>query len=615
MDKIPVTKFNGTEYGLWKFQMAAFLDYHGLCQVTNGTTSRTEANSQNWDKLDKNAKYALTQSLELSQVRYILNCKNANEIWSRLETLYEQKNETSVHLLLAKFFEYKMDPDKMTVSEHVSHVEQMAQQLEDLGQKQSKTTIITKVLHSLPASFRGVITAWDSVAREQQTMENLLPRLLKEEQLAKSFGQLKIADNDESAALYAKGSKSTNYKKSKQTKKMFKGKCYNCNEYGHTSRQCKKPKRDMKYANNASNDKDCIFGDAYMASYKSNAERWSCKNNWLADSGASNHMTFRRDWFSTFIEINDKSVPITVGNNDIVYASGRGNIRIISTINGKQREGTLYNVLWIPKLGRNLFSIGASNKRDNKTIIEANKIKIINSKNQTIMEGYSCEQNLYAMDTEVVMSEREANYADSETRSLSVWHERLGHVSYKKLEQMVTSKMIKVRNLCDVNGNKEKFCEACIFGKQTRKQFNESDTRAVQPCELIHFDVCGPMSTQSLGGNSVSSIFVDDYTGFVIVRPMKNRMEILDAVEGVIAIANSHRHKIKRFRSDNAREFKSKDMRRIMNRNRIVHEFSTPHAPQQNGRAEQLLRLHVHYWLQGICRNPYGQKQLELLQS
>jgi len=74
---------------------------------------------------------------------------------------------------------------------------------------------------------------------------------------------------------------------------------------------------------------------------------------------------------------------------------------------------------------------------------------------------------------------------------------------------------------------------------------------------------------------------------------MKNRTEIIDAVESVIAIANSYGHKVKRFRSDNAREFISKDMKHIINKNKIVHEFSIPHAPQQNGRAERQIRTIV----------------------
>ncbi|XP_019700262.1 uncharacterized protein LOC109504512 [Harpegnathos saltator] len=231
MDNIPVTKFNGSDFGLWKYQMTVYLEYYDLYDVVCGKVARPQTNSQHWDTIDKKAKCILTQLLELQQLRHVVNCKTSNEIWSRLESVYEQKNETSVHLLLVRIFEYKMDPNKMTVSEHVSNVEQMARQLEDLGHKQDEITVITKILHSLPASFRSMISAWDSVSRNEQTLANLLSRLMKEENFAQSFSELKVSGGDESTALYAK--KSKYFKKSKPDKKTFKGKCFNCDEKGH----------------------------------------------------------------------------------------------------------------------------------------------------------------------------------------------------------------------------------------------------------------------------------------------------------------------------------------------------------------------------------------------
>jgi len=148
--------------------MSIYFDYHGLYEIVSGKTIRTQENAKDWDLNDKKARFALTQSMELSQICHIVNCKTSNEIWSRLEALYEQKNETSVHLLLAKFFEYKMDPNKMTVSEHVSNVELMARQLEDLGQ-QDETTIITKILHTLPVSYHSIISAWFGTKTRTET--------------------------------------------------------------------------------------------------------------------------------------------------------------------------------------------------------------------------------------------------------------------------------------------------------------------------------------------------------------------------------------------------------------------------------------------------------------
>lgn len=174
-----------------------------------GTKKRpTSGNTEEWDKLDKKARFYIGLSLEAAQVRQIMNLRTAAEIWSRLKSLYELKNATSKHLLLQKFFEYKMDKDT-SVAQHVARIEEMARQLEDLGHKQEEVTLITKVLHSLPPSFRNLISAWDSLPEQEQTMKNLPPRLMKEELLNKGMAGLHLDDTD-SNVLYSKGKRRQN---------------------------------------------------------------------------------------------------------------------------------------------------------------------------------------------------------------------------------------------------------------------------------------------------------------------------------------------------------------------------------------------------------------------
>ena len=52
------------------------------------------------------------------------------------------------------------------------------------------------------------------------------------------------------------------------------------------------------------------------------------------------------------------------------------------------------------------------------------------------------------------------------------------------------------------------FCEACVQGKQTRKPFHGS----AEVLQLVHSDVCGPMSVASLGGARYFVTFTDDYS-------------------------------------------------------------------------------------------------------
>jgi len=87
--------------------------------------------------------------------------------------------------------------------------------------------------------------------------------------------------------------------------------------------------------------------------------------------------------------------------------------------------------------------------------------------------------------------------------------------------------------------NEDQFCEACVFGKHSRKQFNESDTRTSKPAELIHFDICGPMSVESFGKNKLLAVFCDDYTDIVSVYAIKTKSEIVDRMADMISEANA----------------------------------------------------------------------------
>ncbi|UYV77889.1 hypothetical protein LAZ67_15002683 [Cordylochernes scorpioides] len=46
------------------------------------------------------------------------------------------------------------------------------------------------------------------------------------------------------------------------------------------------------------------------------------KDSWIADSGATDHMTFRREWFSTFEEIPEGVHPVCLGDGKQIYAKG-----------------------------------------------------------------------------------------------------------------------------------------------------------------------------------------------------------------------------------------------------------------------------------------------------
>ena len=57
-------------------------------------------------------------------------------------------------------------------------------------------------------------------------------------------------------------------------------------------------------------------------------------------------------------------------------------------------------------------------------------------------------------------------------------------------------------------------CEPCLMGNMTRTPFSGSMERATDLLEIIHTDVCGPMSVSARGGYRYFVTFMDDLSRY-----------------------------------------------------------------------------------------------------
>ena len=89
-----------------------------------------------------------------------------------------------------------------------------------------------------------------------------------------------------------------------------------------------------------------------------------------------------------------------------------------------------------------------------------------------------------------------------------LWHRRFGHLHYTALpglQKMVTG-------MPEVSPKHEGICKGCALGKNTKKSFPRSKSRSKGILDLIHSDICGPMSSPSLSGCLYYVLFIDDYS-------------------------------------------------------------------------------------------------------
>jgi len=128
-------------------------------------------------------------------------------------------------------------------------------------------------------------------------------------------------------------------------------------------------------------------------------------------------------------------------------------------------------------------------------------------------------------------------------------------------------------------------CGSCELGKQHRQPFPKGiSKRATHKLELVHSDICGPMSTASLSNNMYFILFIDDFSRMTWVYFLKTKSQALLMFKNFKSMAETQSgQKIKVLRTDNGGEYISKEFNAFCLEAGIVHQLTIPYSPQQNG--------------------------------
>lgn len=414
-----ITKFDGSNFQAWKFQMNAIFVASGLQDVVSGARvmpgDAATAERKRWIKDNAKAMFLVSSSMEYTQLECLLTCITAKDMWDKLGNIHEQKSASNKLMLLQKFHEYRMNPNESVV-QHVSRVQNMATQLKNVGENISDVAVMAKILGSLSSRYNALQTAWDSVAENNQTLGNLLERLIKEENRLKgdddgtnALAALSVGGNRKQATAKANkdGEKS-------QSNKKADVECFYCKRKGHYVRECRKKKRETKDEKGEGKSRDCAFvATSDLRSSKqnkkegfppSNEDKWlltvDTSEVWITDSGASRQITYRRDWYSEFRALSPSSgESISLGDNGVCengVCLGTGTIMIDKLVNGKWHEARIENVLYVPKVRKNLFSIGVCTSKDFKMTFKGKNV-IFKRDSEIVATGIKQDNEIYRM--------------------------------------------------------------------------------------------------------------------------------------------------------------------------------------------------------------------------
>src|SRR3954464_13859228 len=158
-----------------------------------------------------------------------------------------------------------------------------------------------------------------------------------------------------------------------------------------------------------------------------------------------------------------------------------------------------------------------------------------------------------------------------------MWHCRLGHIGVKRMKKLHSDGILESLERC----------EACLMGKMTKTPFSGMMERATDLLEIIHTDVCGPMSVASRGGYRYVLTFTDDLSRYGYIYFMKHKSETFEKFkEFQSKVENQRNKKIKYLRSDRGGEYLSYDFGEHLKKCGILSQLTPPGTPQRNGVSE-----------------------------
>ncbi|PPR05636.1 hypothetical protein CVT24_002865 [Panaeolus cyanescens] len=298
----------------------------------------------------------------------------------------------------------------------------------------------------------------------------------------------------------------------------------------------------------------------------------------IADSGASVHVSPYRTDFTTYRPIVPRPIKGIGGNN--VLATGIGDIVLHTS---QTTNLTLKDALYVPNAGIRLVSMKAlATDLQIVSHFDDEKCWFTDKRSGAVVGGgpVILTRNLYSItiyDRPVTPSV----FATSGPPDLGTWHRRLAHANIQAIQAMARHGLIE--GMPSKLSHLPEKCDSCILGKQTRspvpKKRTEGDGhRATKRLEKVWVDLSGPQSVASRTGMLYIMNIIDDYSSFSWTIPLRNKS---DAYTELITWEKKRElevgHPVITYRTDNG-ELKSEQMKSWLESRGTTHETTAPYT-------------------------------------
>lgn len=303
------------------------------------------------------------------------------------------------------------------------------------------------------------------------------------------------------------------------------------------------------------------------------------KNDWIVDTGASDHMTGSLCGMMDYKRC-EKNIRVTMADGAISHVEGEGSVYLDGLL--------LKSVLYVPSLKCNLLSISKATRDMHCKVTFSPTHCVFHDLISGRMIGNAKErEGLYYVQgsaaTPVFLPRLQNSFVSSTVSDSNIylWHKRLGHLNFRYLK-------ILYPHLFSNNMSDSFDCEECILAKQTKSSHPIHAYQPTKPFYIIHGDVWGATRLPNLTNTRWFVIFMDDHTRVCWVFLMKEKSEVFKLFKNFHQmVLNNFQTSIHILHSDNGKEYFSSEFETYLRDNGIIHQSTCPYNPQQNGIAKR----------------------------
>ena len=630
---IPI-KLTRENFLLWKRQLFPILNCNDLAHIltqdppvpagTNSADNMIENPVyQVWRKKDQQVLSLLVSSLSKNVLPCVVGKTTSKEAWEALNKHCSSSNPWRIMHLHNKL--HNSSKGTRSIPEYVQDIRRTCNELAAVGYAVQESVSVYALLRGhgpTYSAFNAGITSnlhnltFEDIVAQINSHDELLSFLnpSSKENTASNFPPM-ANQAQLSASDWGRGRNSgrNNHGRGRNGGR-YTPRCQICGQFGHRAQECRERfNRNFygwqnppasSYGQHGSPANPQPSPHAYNLSLPPTTGS-SDLNVWYPDSGATHHVT------------NDHQALIDPtmyqGTEQLQIGNGTG-LFIQSTSSSSIPSWSfplkLQYILHVPAIKKNLLSIYRLTN-DNYVYVEFHVDHYIIKEEGTgrpLLKG-TVRDGLYLLTRD---NQSPVAYA-AEKVAMDQWHQRLGHPHFKVLHRIIST-----YGLPTFSYNKIAPCDACLSSKSHRLPYAIPQHSTRRPLELIHSDLWGPSPVLSHLGHKYYVIFIDDFTRYTWLYPLKLKSDVLNIFTNFHQkVERQFNLKLLQFQSDWGGEFQA--LSKYLTDCGIHHRLSCPHNPAQNRTAE---RKHRHiietalsllkqasmphkFWVEAACTAAY----------